>query len=132
MQTVLFIIIGVAGCICETFVCYAGLRWWRNHRSQKKKPPQRPYYNDNIICCCPHSNSNRHRQIPSHSRCDQILLAETEGKATNCAKPGKTVDNLQNVHDNNGLNLNDEMIDVGRDLINYGSFNVNIASKQEQ
>mmetsp|Transcript_34223 Transcript_34223/g.30035 ORF Transcript_34223/g.30035 Transcript_34223/m.30035 type:complete len:531 (-) Transcript_34223:109-1701(-) len=37
-----------------------------------------------------------------------------------------TIDNVQKTRDNMGLNLNDEVVDIGRDLINYGTLHYNM------
>lgn len=123
-QTVLLIFIGVFGCVLETIACYAAFKCCTNNNPSSCNNPS----NCNNPSSCFRSASNKERaQI-----CGEILLSQTLTQNEDETNEGpsigksKTVDNLQNVHDNNGLNLNDEMLDIGRDLINYGSFNVNI------
>merc|ERR1712039_270622 len=41
-----------------------------------------------------------------------------------------TIDNIQKTRDNMGLNLNDEMVDIGNDLINYGRLHIHVLPHQ--
>ena len=42
-----------------------------------------------------------------------------------------TIDNVQKTRDNMGLNLNDEVVDIGRDLINYGTLHYRMVPVSE-
>jgi len=52
---------------------------------------------------------------------------ESEGEEGYEYEYPQQVDQYQKTRDNYGVNLNDEMIDIGRDLVNYGDLDINIA-----